>query len=128
MCLAARKTSQNRSFHSFLHYTIKSCICLLDFTKKWFNLVFVSRCISTHSRLLFGAVRGKMITQTKGGFRMNSYVTSATIKSLREKKHMTQAELAQVLMVSDKTVSKWETGKGLPDISLLEPLSNALGI
>lgn len=59
---------------------------------------------------------------------MNSYVTSATIKSLREKKHMTQAELAQVLMVSDKTVSKWETGKGLPDISLLEPLSNALGI
>ena len=45
---------------------------------------------------------------------MNSYVTSATIKSLREKKHMTQAELAQVLMVSDKTVSKWETGKDCP--------------
>lgn len=59
---------------------------------------------------------------------MNSYVTAAAIKSLREKKHLTQAELAEQLMVSDKTVSKWETGRGLPDITLLEPLAKALGI
>ncbi|MBE6956545.1 MAG: helix-turn-helix domain-containing protein [Ruminococcaceae bacterium] len=59
---------------------------------------------------------------------MNSYVTGATIKSLRETKTLTQAELAQQLGVSDKAVSKWETGKGLPDISLLQPLAAALGV
>jgi len=59
---------------------------------------------------------------------MNSYVTGQTIKSLREAKGMTQAELANLIDVSDKTISKWETGKGLPDISLISPLSHALGI
>ena len=48
---------------------------------------------------------------------MNQYVTGAVIKELREKKNMTQAELAEKLCVSDKTVSKWETAKGYPDIS-----------
>ena len=59
---------------------------------------------------------------------MNTYVTGTTIKQLREKRNMTQAELAGRIGVSSKTVSKWETGKGLPDISLLQPLSQALGI
>ena len=59
---------------------------------------------------------------------MNTYVTGATIKQLRENRSMTQAELAECLGVSDKTISKWETGKGLPDISLLQPLAGALGI
>ena len=59
---------------------------------------------------------------------MNQYVTGAVIKELREKNHMTQAELAEILCVSDKTISKWETAKGLPDISLLQPLAQALGI
>ena len=59
---------------------------------------------------------------------MNTYVTGATIKSLRESRNLTQAELAEKLGVSSKTVSKWETGKGLPDISLLQPLAQALGI
>ena len=59
---------------------------------------------------------------------MNTYVTGATIKQLRENQSMTQAELAECLGVSDKTISKWETGKGLPDISLLQPLAGALGI
>ena len=59
---------------------------------------------------------------------MNTYVTSATIKQLREKRGLTQAELAQRIGVSDKTISKWETAKGLPDISLLQPLAQALGI
>ena len=57
---------------------------------------------------------------------MNQYVTGAVIKKLREKKNMTQAELAARLNVSDKTVSKWETGKGYPDITLIEPLASAL--
>ena len=59
---------------------------------------------------------------------MNTYVTGATIKQLRESRKLTQAELAQRLGVSSKTVSKWETAKGLPDITLLQPLSQALGI
>ena len=59
---------------------------------------------------------------------MNSYVTGAVIRELREKNHMTQAELAERLCVSDKTISKWETAKGYPDISLLEPLAKAFGV
>ena len=59
---------------------------------------------------------------------MNSYVTGITIKQLRESRDLTQAELAEQIGVSSKTVSKWETGKGLPDITLLQPLAEALGI
>ena len=59
---------------------------------------------------------------------MNSYVTGLTIKALREDRNMTQAELAAQIGVSSKTVSKWETAKGLPDVSLLQPLAEALGI
>ena len=59
---------------------------------------------------------------------MNTYVTGTTIKQLREAKCLTQAELGEKIGVSSKTVSKWETAKGLPDISLLQPLSQALGV
>ena len=59
---------------------------------------------------------------------MNTYVTSATIKTLREKRNLTQADLAEKIGVSSKTISKWETAKGLPDISQLQPLAQALGI
>lgn len=59
---------------------------------------------------------------------MNSYVTGNTIKQLRESRNLTQAELAEQIGVSSKTISKWETAKGLPDISLLQPLAQALGI
>ena len=59
---------------------------------------------------------------------MNSYVTGSVIKRLREAKGLTQNALAEALLVSDKAVSKWETGKGLPDITLLEPLCSALGV
>ena len=59
---------------------------------------------------------------------MNTYVTGATVKQLRESRNMTQSELAERIGVSSKTVSKWETAKGLPDISLLQPLAQALGI
>lgn len=59
---------------------------------------------------------------------MNQYVTGAVIKELREKNHLTQSELAEKLCVSDKTISKWETAKGYPDISLLETIANVFGI
>ena len=59
---------------------------------------------------------------------MNTYVASTTIKHLREILNLTQADLADRVGVSSKTISKWETAKGLPDISLLQPLAQALGI
>lgn len=59
---------------------------------------------------------------------MNQYVTGAAIKELREKNKMTQLQLAEKLGVSDKTVSKWETGKGYPDITLLEPIAEAFRV
>lgn len=59
---------------------------------------------------------------------MDSYITGATIKNLREKKGITQAQLADLLGVSNKAVSKWETAKGLPDITLIEPLAKALSV
>lgn len=59
---------------------------------------------------------------------MNTYITGTTIKHLREAKGLTQGELAERIGVSSKAVSKWETAKGLPDISLIEPLARALGV
>lgn len=59
---------------------------------------------------------------------MNQYVTGTVIKELREKHHLTQAKLAKKLNIFDKTVSKWETAKGYPDLSLLEPIANVFGI
>lgn len=59
---------------------------------------------------------------------MDTYITGAVIKRLRENKNLTQSDLAEMIGVSSKAVSKWETGKGLPDISLIEPLSAALGV
>ena len=59
---------------------------------------------------------------------MDHYVTGSTIRALREKHRMTQAELAEQLCVSDKAVSKWETGRGFPDVALLGPLGKALHV
>ena len=59
---------------------------------------------------------------------MDRYVTSSVIRKLRESKKMTQEELAEKIHVSGKAVSKWETGQGFPDVSLLEPLAQALDI
>lgn len=59
---------------------------------------------------------------------MDTYITARTIKKLREEKGITQTALAEKIGVSSKAISKWETSKGLPDISLLEPLSYALGV
>ena len=59
---------------------------------------------------------------------MDKYVTGAVIRRLRENKKMTQEELAEKIFVSSKAVSKWETGQGFPDISLMEPLAKALDI
>ena len=59
---------------------------------------------------------------------MGRYVTAEIIKSLREGKRLTQRELASAVGVTDKAVSKWESGRGLPDISLIDALAQALGV
>lgn len=50
------------------------------------------------------------------------------IARTRKSKNLTQRQLADLLSISDKTVSKWETGKGLPDVSLMLPLCRALDL
>ena len=59
---------------------------------------------------------------------MAQYITGSAIRRLREAKRLTQAELADKIGVSDKAVSKWENGKGFPDITLLEPIAESLGV
>lgn len=59
---------------------------------------------------------------------MDSIKTGQFIAKIRKEKEMTQRQLAEELFISDKTVSKWETGKGMPEVSLMLPLCEALGI
>lgn len=57
-----------------------------------------------------------------------SYVTGKLIKELRERKNLTQKNLADIMQISDKTISKWETDRGLPDIGLIETLARSLDV
>jgi DNA-binding XRE family transcriptional regulator len=59
---------------------------------------------------------------------MDQYVTGVAIKELSEKNKMTQLQFAEKIGVSDKAVSRWETGRGYPDITLLEPIAKALAV
>ena len=59
---------------------------------------------------------------------MNITRTGEYIKRKRAERGLTQKELAQMLNCTDKAVSRWETGRGFPDISMLEELSKALGV
>lgn len=59
---------------------------------------------------------------------MNQYITGLTIKRLREKNKLTQNELAEKLSVTDKSISKWETGRGYPDITLIEDIAKVFKV
>lgn len=59
---------------------------------------------------------------------MDAKVTGCFIAQLRKELGLTQKELAEKLEVTDKAISRWETGKGLPDTSLLKPLAEILGV
>ena len=59
---------------------------------------------------------------------MNAILTGQFISRVRMEKGMTQKELAQKVGVTDKAVSKWETGRGMPDISSLDALCNDLDV
>ena len=47
---------------------------------------------------------------------------------MRKARQLTQHDLADIIGISDKTVSRWETGRGMPEVSLIIPLCNVLGI
>ena len=59
---------------------------------------------------------------------MDAKMFGAFLARVRRAQGLTQAELAQQLHVTDKAVSRWERGVGLPDINTLEPLADALGL
>lgn len=59
---------------------------------------------------------------------MDQIRTGAFIAAIRREKGMTQKELADILSISDRTVSRWETGNGMPEVSLMLPLCEELGI
>lgn len=59
---------------------------------------------------------------------MSTYISADTIRQLRELRGLTQRALAEAVGVTDKAVSKWETGRGLPDVTLVEPLARTLGV
>ena len=59
---------------------------------------------------------------------MNQIKTGKFIAETRKAQGLTQKQLADILEISDKTVSKWECGKGLPEVSLMLPLCSALNI
>ena len=59
---------------------------------------------------------------------MEAKTFGAFLARMRKEQNMTQAELAEQLHVTDKAVSRWERGVGLPDVNLLEPLAQALGL
>lgn len=59
---------------------------------------------------------------------MDTKKTGLLISQARKEQGLTQKELAEQLHVSDRTVSKWERGAGFPDVTLLEPISDTLGL
>lgn len=59
---------------------------------------------------------------------MNQEKSGKFIKELRTKKNLTQQELAEKIGITDRAISKWENGRGLPDISLLVPLAKELNV
>ena len=59
---------------------------------------------------------------------MNQEKIGKFIAECRKNKKMTQAELAEKLNITDRAISKWETGKGMPDTSIMLDLCNELGI
>ena len=81
---------------------------------------------------LYGAFvakrRGLLYNECKEAIGMNLDKVGGLLRTLRREKGLTQRALAEQLGVSDRTISKWETGRGAPDVSLLSAVSDALGV
>ena len=77
--------------------------------------------------VLFGEIVS-LYHQMNGGIRMNQLVTGKFIALKRKQKNLTQEQLAEKLGVSNKTISKWETGKCMPDYSIVKSLCEELDV
>lgn len=77
--------------------------------------------------VLFGKIVS-LYHQMNGGIRMNQLVTGKFIALKRKQKNLTQEQLAEKLGVSNKTISKWETGKCMPDYSIVKSLCEELEV
>ena len=73
-------------------------------------------------------VRGLIFGVAKQGGQMDQEKIGKFILEMRKQKGLTQKELAELVGISDKTISKWECGNSMPDISYLEVLCNSLDI
>ena len=69
-----------------------------------------------------------VLTELKGELEMNQQKLGELIYDLRKEKNMTQKQVADLMNISDKTISKWERGLGYPDVSLLPELANLFGV
>ena len=69
-----------------------------------------------------------MYNDGRGSGLMNSEKTGSFIAELRKQKNMTQKELAKKLGVTDKAISRWETGRGYPDIEILPDLADVFSV
>ena len=83
------------------------------------------RCLLYNESMLESAAQAKT---GKREIIMDNEKIGKLIYGLRKERNMTQLQLAEILHISDKTVSKWERGQGCPDISLLVDLSRVLGV
>ena len=83
------------------------------------------RCLLYNESMLESAAQAKT---GKREIIMDNEKIGKLIYGLRKERNMTQLQLAEILHISDKTVSKWERGQGCPDISLLVDLSCVLGV
>lgn len=83
------------------------------------------RCLLYNGSMLESAAQAKT---GKREIIMDNEKIGKLIYGLRKERNMTQLQLAEILHISDKTVSKWERGQGCPDISLLVDLSCVLGV
>ena len=59
---------------------------------------------------------------------MDMQKSGQLIADTRKELGLTQAQLAEAIGVTDKAISRWETGRGFPDVAYLQPLSQVLGI
>lgn len=59
---------------------------------------------------------------------MNQVKIGRFIAEMRRRRNLTQREFADILGISDKTVSKWECGNGMPELSFMQPICNILQI
>lgn len=102
----------------------------VEFTMTYLAILQRFHLYSTYKGCYFNDKRSIFISyhQMNGGIHMNQLVTGKFIALKRKQKNLTQEQLAEKLGVSNKTISKWETGKCMPDYSIIKSLCEELEV